>query len=141
MTPFVLDASTTLSWHFKDETTDRARALARLAFAGGVVVPQHWYLEVTSGLIRGERRRRTNVEATVAFLIRLEELVIEVHATENSTLRDGVLPLARAHRLTIYDAVYLALAQRLDLPLATLDISLGNAAGSIGITLIEEGLA
>jgi predicted nucleic acid-binding protein len=138
LTPFVLDASTTLSWHFKDEMTDHARALARLAFAGAVVVPQHWYLEVISGLIRGERRSRTSPDVMDAFLSQLEELVIDIHETENTRLREEVLPLARLHRLTIYDAVYVDLASRLNLPLATLDVSLGNAARAIGIALIED---
>ena len=138
MRSFVLDASTTLSWHFKDEVTDRVRAIARRAFAGAVAVPQHWYLEVLSGLIRGERRERTSAEVTETFLAQLDELSIEVHSTDALALREDVLPLARAHRLTIYDAVYLDLARRLDLPLATLDASLGRAARKLGIALIEE---
>lgn len=141
MTPLVLDASTTLSWHFKDEMTDRARALARLAFAGAVVVPHHWYLEVVSGLIRGERRSRTLPDVMDAFLSQLDELVIDIHETESTRLREEVLPLARVHRLSIYDAVYVDLARRLDLPLATLDASLANAARAIGIALIEEDFA
>ena len=61
--------------------------------------------------------------------------------TRASRLREEVLPLARVQQLTIYDAVYVDLARRLDLPLATLDISLGNAARAMGIILIEEGSA
>ena len=137
MTPFVLDASTTLSWHFKDEMTDHGRALARLAFKGAVTVPQHWYLEVVSGLVRGERRSRTSPKVMDAFLAQLGEMVIDIHETDNMTLRKEILPLARVHRLTVYDAVYLDLARRLDLPLATLDVSLGNAARAVGVALIE----
>jgi predicted nucleic acid-binding protein len=36
----------------------------------------------------------------------------------------AVLRLARAHRLSVYDAAYLELAQREGLPLATLDADL-----------------
>ena len=44
--------------------------------------------------------------------------------------------LAARHRLTIHDAAYLELAQRLKLPLATLDVELRAAAGMLGIELL-----
>ena len=43
--------------------------------------------------------------------------------------------LARTHRLSMYDAVYLELAQRSDAPLATLDKALARAAGAAGLAL------
>jgi len=137
MSTFVLDASMTLAWHFKDEVDDQVRAVARRAFASSVAVPHHWYLEVLSGLIRGERRERTAAKVTDFFLTQLEELAIEVHTTDALTLRDDVLPLARKHRLTMYDAAYLELARRLTLPLATCDGPLAGAARAVGIELIQ----
>jgi predicted nucleic acid-binding protein len=44
--------------------------------------------------------------------------------------------LCRAHRLTSYDALYLDLAVRRDLPLATLDTDLRKAAGKLGVKLL-----
>ena len=41
---------------------------------------------------------------------------------------DTTLQLARAHGLTVYDAVYLEFAVRRHLPLVTLDASLAEAA-------------
>ena len=53
---------------------------------------------------------------------------------------DGVLmALARTHRLTAYDAAYLELARRANLPLATLDIALARAASAEGVSLIGDG--
>lgn len=43
------------------------------------------------------------------------------------------LSLARAHRLTTYDAAYLELAVREGLPLATQDTDLKRAAKEIGV--------
>lgn len=43
--------------------------------------------------------------------------------------------LARRHRLTFYDALYLALALREGLPLATLDRALAGAAQREGVAL------
>jgi predicted nucleic acid-binding protein len=49
----------------------------------------------------------------------------------------GVLALARKHRLTVYDASYLELAQRETLPLATLDKDLARAARLERVSLVE----
>jgi predicted nucleic acid-binding protein len=45
-----------------------------------------------------------------------------------------VLRLARAHRLSAYDAAYLELALRRGLPLATLDDKLKAAASALGVS-------
>jgi predicted nucleic acid-binding protein len=44
--------------------------------------------------------------------------------------------LAHRHRLTLYDAAYLELAQRRRLPLATLDSDLRAAAMAEGVPLL-----
>jgi predicted nucleic acid-binding protein len=49
---------------------------------------------------------------------------------------DATLQLAHRHRLTLYDAAYLELAQRRGLPLATLDRDLRTAATAEGVHLL-----
>ena len=46
---------------------------------------------------------------------------------------DTVFHLARLYNLTMYDAMYLELALRLGLPLATLDRRLAQAASDAGV--------
>jgi len=46
------------------------------------------------------------------------------------------MPLARKHRLTVYQASYLELARRETLPLATLDAVLVRAARAETLSLI-----
>ena len=48
----------------------------------------------------------------------------------------AILPLARAHRLTVYDALYLELAQRRGLSLATFDSQLAAAAAAVGVEVL-----
>jgi predicted nucleic acid-binding protein len=43
--------------------------------------------------------------------------------------------LAARHKLTLYDAAYLELAQRRGLPLAALDRELRSAAGAEGVVI------
>jgi len=48
-----------------------------------------------------------------------------------------VRQLAQTHKLTAYDAAYLELARRFQLPLATLDQELITAAQATGVRLIQ----
>ena len=63
-------------------------------------------------------------------------LTIEIdHAGFDRSLR-VVADIARDHRLSAYDASYLELARRMDLPLGSLDGDLLRAARSIGIAVL-----
>ena len=70
---------------------------------------------------------------TAAFLADLEALSLRIDRAPES---DAVLALARAHRLTIYDAGCLELAGRIGAPLATLDRQLARAARAAGVPLL-----
>jgi len=70
-------------------------------------------------------QRRITESGTASFLLNLSLLRLRV---DRSPDESAVLRLARAHRLSVYDAVYLELAQREGLPLATLDTDLQRAA-------------
>ncbi len=138
MTPFVLDASMALAWHFPDEATVRTTQVAAWSDAQPIVVPGHWFAEIANGMLVGERRRRTTIEERARFIDRVALLDLEVDAIDPSEVFDRILPLARAHRLTIYDTLYLELAERRGLPLASLDEDLNRAARDAGIALVEE---
>ncbi len=55
-----------------------------------------------------------------------------VHTSESRVL-ETVVELARAEKLTVYDASYLGLALRVGLPLITIDRALGAAASRRGV--------
>jgi predicted nucleic acid-binding protein len=133
--PFVLDASTALAWHFEDESSDAAEEIAERSFVDQVVVPHHWFIEVASAVLKGERRDRTDAAASAWFFDRLRALEAEVDVLGPEGMF-GLVPLARAHRLSIYDAAYLELAERRGLPLATFDEPLALAARSVGVEVI-----
>lgn len=134
--PFVLDASATLAWHFEDEATQAGRALARRALQEGILVPQHWLIEVANGLIKGERRHRTDPASTSRFLDQLADFSIEVDPRDILNTAPSLVPLARAHRLSVYDAAYLELAERAGLPLATGDGPLARAGRAVGLEVL-----
>jgi predicted nucleic acid-binding protein len=92
-------------------------------------VPYLWWFEVRNILVVNERRRRIAESETAAFLLNLSRLRIRVDRVPDE---GAVLRLARTHRLSVYDAAYLELAQREGSPLATLDADLQKAAVAEG---------
>jgi predicted nucleic acid-binding protein len=111
-----------------------ARVLESLKTAHAVTTAL-WPFEVTNAPLDAERRGRINAAQQAEFLERLRLLPIEHRPA--AWLGQQILPLARAHRLTAYDAAYLELASREGLPLATLDGDLRKAAAAAGATLVE----
>ena len=127
MSGFVLDASVAASWLLDDEASDYAStALDRLAETGAVV-PQLWHSEIRNCLLVAERRKRIDEADSQARLSALVELPIQ---TDMDPDFEAALALARKHTLSMYDAVYLELASRLRVPLASLDKQLISAATS-----------
>jgi predicted nucleic acid-binding protein len=135
---FVLDASITACWAFDDEDhPDASLAFDRMR-AEEAVVPSLWWFEVRNILIVNERRRRIAESDTASFLLNLALLRLR---HDHSPDEAAVLRLARTHRLSVYDAAYLELAQRARLALATLDADLRTAATTEGVPLVSRGNA
>jgi predicted nucleic acid-binding protein len=133
---FVLDASLALQWFLEDEA-DRKYSLAVLASLSEkrAVVPLLWFYEVGNGLLMACRRKRIAPDQIDGFLARLKALPIE--AAQQTPAEILELPtLAQGHRLTNYDAAYLALAMHSKLPLATADIELRRAAAATGLAIV-----
>jgi predicted nucleic acid-binding protein len=123
--PFVLDASVVVAWALPDENHPLAELALELVSADEARVPSLWWYEVRNSLIVNERRHRLTQTHTAAFLRALSLLRVSVDRMLDEA---QVLALSRRHKLTVYDAAYLELAQREHLPLATLDARLATAA-------------
>ena len=133
MTGFVLDASVAVAWCFDDESTPAAWALLDRVRKAPAHVPPLWELEIGNILLGAERRRRITQARAALFLGILGELDIRVDPDLPGRAFRDVLPLARARRLTTYDATYLELAMRLGLPLASKDAALVRAAHAVRV--------
>jgi predicted nucleic acid-binding protein len=129
----VLDASLALQWFLEDEA-GREYGLSILASLSTkrAVVPMLWFYEVGNGLLMAHRRKRITFDQIDGFLTRLKALPID--AAEQLPAELLELPaVAQKHSLTNYDAAYLAVAMRLNLPLATTDADLRRAAAVAGV--------
>jgi predicted nucleic acid-binding protein len=133
----VLDASLTLQWFLEDEA-DRDYGLSVLASLSSkrAAVPILWFYEVGNGLLMAHRRKRITFDQIDGFLTRLKALPIDAAEQVPSEILD-FLALAQKHGLTNYDAAYLALAMRLNLPLATSDADLRKAAAAAGVGVVH----
>jgi len=133
---FVLDSSVTLSWYFEDQATAATIALLDAVTENGAVVPPLWRLEVLNGLQSALRREKIDRAYRDASLNDLALLPITIDTETEAHLGDRILGLADRFDLTIYYAVFLELAERRELPLASLDLKLRSAAEVIGIRLL-----
>lgn len=131
----VVDASMALAWHFPDEQTDQTAAALWQVVREGAVVPVHWRAEIANGMAAGVRRGRMKASYRDEALQKLESLDITIDVESDIQLWRATQRLSERHSLTAYAAAYLELAQRLRLPLATLDRALAQAARIDGVFL------
>jgi predicted nucleic acid-binding protein len=132
----VIDASLTLSWYFADEITPAAEAVLDHVAEAGAVVPGLWRIEVANAFQSALRRNRISATYHDASLGELVELPIAIDPDTDAHVWTETLRLAVRFGLTMYDATYLELAQRRNLPLATLDKELQEAASALDVTLL-----
>jgi predicted nucleic acid-binding protein len=134
----VVDSSATLAWVYSEETTEAiSEVLARLTDRGAWV-PALWRLEVANVLQMNVRRGRHDAAFRDAALTDLAMLPISIDPETDQQAWGATVRLAARHRLTVYDAAYLELAQRRGLPLATLDKELRDAATAEGVILLGK---
>lgn len=139
MTRFVLDASVALRWFLSNPVPAYARRVKRLMLDGArAVVPPLWHLEMANGLAVAERRGIVTAADADQSLTDIERLLGQAIESDPALVSvRQALTTARTFQLSAYDAVYLDVARRERLPLATLDEDLRAAATQAGVALIR----
>jgi predicted nucleic acid-binding protein len=130
---FVVDASIVAAWMLPDERSPAAeRVMVGLDTAPGCAPALLWF-EARSLFWMAEQHKRIDPGEALAMMHRLRLLPIE-NAGRGA---DGaILGLAQKHKLTAYDASYLALALERGLPLASTDKALAKAAQAEGVSIL-----
>lgn len=129
----VLDCSVTMAWAFFDQADAVTDGILERVSNEGATVPTLWSLEVANVLLTAERRGRLTAGDSARFLELLGRLPIVVDSETATRAFLQTLHLARELGLSSYDAAYLELAARLDLPLATRDNRVLQAAAELGV--------
>jgi len=139
MEAFVLDASVAISRCFPGDPTENTpysqSILKRLA-VDDALVPEIWAFEIANSVfVSYSKRKRITEQQIREYLDLLKALPIRVEAQalwKNVDLES----LARRRDLAAYDVAYLRLAKSINLPLATSDGPLKEAAMAEGVALI-----
>jgi predicted nucleic acid-binding protein len=126
-----------MRWCFQSAAHPYADAiLKRLAGGETAIVPVLWFYEASSVLAREQNRGTLAAPKADQFIVELNSLNITADVQSAERVLTDVRRLALAFRLTSYDAAYLELALRRNLPLATLDADLIRACDAAGVTVL-----
>ena len=117
-----------MAWVFADEATRETDRLRESLIGGRAFVPALWPIEVGNVLWVATSRGRITREEWTRVRDSLKALPVEIEPVSAGRVWEAVLTLADQHELSVYDAMYLELALRMQLPLATLDRRLAAAA-------------
>jgi predicted nucleic acid-binding protein len=134
---FVADASIAIAWAAESQSSEAAvRVLDQVIEGATVFVPPIWFYEIANTLLMLHRRGKTSKAEYRAGRELLEDLRILTDDESLRSVNTQVADLAAATGLTVYDAAYLELAIRRQLPLASRDADLNRAAKRHGIRLL-----
>jgi len=131
-----MDASVALTIAFDESRSGEVDEIFERLQASKAIVPAIWPVEIANVLAIGERRKRISDGKIRRFIAELDALPIEIDTEGTLAALQRALPLARRLSMSAYDALYLELAQRLRLPLATLDRGLAAGAAKASIELL-----
>lgn len=132
---FVLDCSLTMAWCFEDETSAYSEQILDAIIEVKAWVPALWSVEVANVLMVAGRKKRLPHPKAMAFRTYLNTLPIEVDDFLLKKPIEVILDLTREMDLSAYDATYLELAMRRNLPIATLDRELKQAAQDLKVAI------
>ena len=138
MQAFVLDANVVISFLLQEGSAYADRVFQKhLAHGATAHVPSLWHLEIRNVLFLKERAKKLAAGEAHQALVNLASLTIvtDAHTTAASTLMH-LERLMLHHGLTSYDATYLELAYRLDVPIATQDKEIIAAARALKVSIL-----
>jgi predicted nucleic acid-binding protein len=131
---FVADASVAVSWSIASQSSALTdRLLDSVAVGGVIAVPPLWPYEVSNSLMFLLRRRKIQKDDYATARSLLSKLSVSIDEESPRRAWVHLADLASEHGLTVYDAAYLELAIRKQLPLASRDTELNRAAVRCGV--------
>jgi predicted nucleic acid-binding protein len=133
-TDLVVDASVAVKWHLRDEDQVAEAALVLERFADGdlqLFAPTQIQYEVASAITAatiGQNPRLSQADGQAAIE---EFLAINISLINDQDIIVDAYNLVHQYGCAIYDAIYLALSQKLDIPLIIADHRLYNRIYSL----------
>jgi len=118
---YVLDASVAAKWFTKHDEADREKALALRELHRtrqcSLVLPEFGLLEILNAIRFSPRAAEADTSAALAAL---RDLELQVELVDWDLLRKATA-ISWTYKVALYDAVYVALAERQGFPFLTAD--------------------
>lgn len=130
MSVFVVDASVVLKWFVPEIHSEAARRL--LAAAHQYLAPDLLFPEVGNAIWKKVRRGELTAEEGQRLTADISTIAVETVSTRGLMIDAHALAITTG--LTVYDAMYLALAVRLKTELITADDKLGRIVAAHPMT-------
>lgn len=125
---FVLDASAAGTLVLPDEQSDSiGQFISSLGVEDEIVVPALWWFEIGNILVQAARRKRISSENIAEAQQLLRQIPISTDASTGWTYQSDLLAVAQEYSLTVYDAAYLELADRMQAKVVSCDTALLEA--------------
>lgn len=132
--PLVLDNSVVSGWLLANQATPYTNAIAQRLHDDRAVAPALLRLEYTNVLRTACKRNRISAQQAQEAIAELAALPLDID--QEPPEAGQLLTLALRYDLTSYDAAYLDLALRRQLPIATQDAALAEAARLAGVGVV-----
>lgn len=132
---FVLDNSVVVGWFLEDQATSYTDAVGVLLEQDQAVVPALWELEFANVLRTACRKQRLTADEAHQIIEQICALPIVIDRGTPGPAE--LLALALRYSLSSYDAAYLELALRLQIPIATKDEPLQATAQAASVGLVR----
>ncbi|MDT3672008.1 MAG: type II toxin-antitoxin system VapC family toxin [Aromatoleum sp.] len=134
--PFVIDNSVICGWFIGNQATAYSDAIGARLFTDRCTAPALLQLEFANVLRTACKRQRLGIEDARMAVDQIESLPIDIDRETPGPA--AILSLALRYDLSSYDAAYLELALRKQLPIATQDEALREAAWAAGVGVVRE---
>jgi len=136
---YVVDASVLVKWFLHQQEADRDRALAlrelHISGRSTIFIPQLALLEILNAVRFAPKAKEEDGEMALETL---HDLHLETKPLEVDLLRKANA-IAWAYKITIYDALYVALAEQVGYPLITADeVMVKKLKGHSIVVLLRE---
>lgn len=132
----VIDCSVAAAWLMSVAASSTANQLLEAAPHTRFVLPVLFKLELANLLCNAMRRKQ--VDPALLSQLAREVQALPMRFESLSLSFDALLAGAVHHDLTPDDYIYLEMAKRLNLPLATLDTKLARAAKAAGVIVLTD---
>jgi len=133
--PFVIDNSVVCGWFLSNQATPYTEVVAQRLLDDTAFAPGLWPLELANVLRTACKRGAIVAQRAQEISAEINTRPITIDTAPSSP--SALLALALRFDLTSYDAAYLELALRLQLPIATQDDALMQATMAAGVGVVR----